>query len=142
MVDVGEKAITRREAVASGRITMSPKAFGLLRDAPKGDVLATARIAAIAAAKRTSEWIPLCHALPLDRVSVEFEPDEKSCSVVCTAAATATAKTGVEMEALLAVQAGLLTIYDMLKAADKGMRMTDIRLLKKTGGRSGEFSAA
>ena len=136
MVDVGDKAITRRQAIAGGRIAMSAAAFVALRDgkAAKGDVLAAARIAAICAAKKTAEWIPLCHILPLDSVRVDFDLEENA--VYCTAEVSATAKTGVEMEALVAVQAGLLTIYDMLKAVDKGMEMGDIRLLKKTGGKS------
>ena len=141
MVDVGGKTITRRTAAAAGRIHMSAAAFALLQDggAKKGDVLAAARIAAISAAKKTAEWIPLCHILPLESVRVEFAPDEKTNSVECRAETAATAKTGVEMEALTAVQAGLLTLYDMLKSADREMRITDIRLLEKRGGKSGDF---
>ncbi len=141
MVDVGGKEITRRTAAASGRILMSPDAFALLQSggAKKGDVLAAARIAAISAAKKTAEWIPLCHILPLESVRAEFVLDDKNRAVLCRAEVSATAKTGVEMEALTAVQAGLLTVYDMLKSADKAMRITDICLLEKRGGKSGDF---
>lgn len=144
MVDVGGKTPSRRTAIAAGKIRMSPDAFALAAgdDAPKGDVFAVARIAAISAAKRTAEWIPLCHILPLESVRVRFSADEKSCAVVCESEVSATAKTGVEMEALVAVQTGLLTIYDMLKSADKNMRITDIRLLEKHGGKSGSFVRA
>lgn len=144
MVDVGGKKPTRRTATAAGRIAMSADAFSLLRQkdgAPKGDTLAVARIAAISAAKRTAEWIPLCHILPLESVRVRFSEEESEYAVVCQAEVATTAKTGVEMEALVAVQAGLLTIYDMLKSADKGMRIGDIRLLEKRGGKSGKYSA-
>ena len=141
MIDVGQKTPTRRRATASGRIVMSAAAFLLLQDdkAPKGDVLAAARIAAIVAAKKTAEWIPLCHILPLESVAVAFLLQTESCAVVCEATVTATAKTGVEMEALVAVQAGLLTVYDMLKAVDRRMVMGDICLLSKYGGKSGDF---
>ena len=139
MVDVGGKKTTRRTAAAAGRISMSPAAFALLKNqqAEKGDVLAVARIAAIAAAKKTAEWIPLCHILPLESVRVDFALQKNA--VECRAETAATAKTGVEMESLAAVQAGLLTIYDMLKSADRTMRITDIRLLEKSGGKSGDF---
>jgi cyclic pyranopterin phosphate synthase len=141
MVDVGEKAVTRRHAVAGGRIRLSVEAFELLAggNVSKGDVLAVARIAAIQAAKRTAEWIPLCHILPLESVRVEFFLDAQHSLVECEASVTATAKTGVEMEALTAVQAGLLTVYDMMKAVDKGMVIENVRLIKKQGGRSGDF---
>lgn len=141
MVDVGDKQPTRREAKAAGTIVMSPKAFALLqdKDTPKGDVLAAARIAAVGAAKKTSELIPLCHVLPLESVRVHFVADQEKCAVQCEVFVAATAKTGVEMEAMCAVQVGLLTIYDMLKSADKAMRMTDTRLLEKRGGKSGDF---
>lgn len=141
MVDVGEKTATRRTACAGGHIRMSAAAFTALTTgaAPKGDVLATARIAAITAAKRTSEWIPLCHPLPLDSVAVEFQPEEKTRRLYCRVTAATTAKTGVEMEALVGVEAGLLTIYDMLKAVDKKMVIGGIRLLEKRGGKSGDF---
>ncbi len=144
MVDVGGKTPSRRTAIAAGRIYMSEEAFALAREdgggqAPKGDVFAVARVAAISAAKRTAEWIPLCHILPLESVRVSFKTDETKRAVICEATVAATAKTGVEMEALVAVQAGLLTIYDMLKAVDKSMRITDVRLLEKHGGKSGSF---
>lgn len=143
MVDVGDKTPTRRTARAAGQIQMSPEAFALLYEnsgqSPKGDVFAVARIAAITAAKRTAEWIPLCHILPLESVRVSFTADEAGNAIVCESTVSATAKTGVEMEALVAVHAGLLTIYDMLKAADKSMCVTDIRLLEKHGGKSGSF---
>lgn len=150
MVDVGEKPVTRRRATAAGEIQLSAAAAAVLSEgAPKGDVFAAARLAGIAAAKRTAEWIPLCHALPLDKVQVDFsvheggegnEGNEGGRRIECTATAIATAKTGVEMEALVAVSAALLTLYDMLKAADKGMVMGNVRLLHKAGGASGEFS--
>ena len=141
MVDVGDKTPTRRSATAAGRIVMSPKAFQMLhdKDAPKGDVMAAARIAAISAAKKTADLIPLCHILPLESVSVSFTELPEECALTCSATATTTGKTGVEMEALVAVQVGLLTIYDMLKAVDRGMSITDIRLIKKTGGKSGDY---
>ena len=140
MVDVGNKTPTRRTAKAAGQIFMSPAAFALLNEgAAKGDVLAVARIAAIAAAKKTAEWIPLCHILPLESVRVNFSADEENAAVLCETEVSATAKTGVEMEALVAVNAGLLTIYDMLKAVDREMRIADIRVLEKRGGESGDF---
>ena len=122
---------------------MSGAAFALLVDgtAPKGDVIAAARIAGIMAAKRTSDLIPLCHPLPVSKVSVDFEPDPASLSVVVTAQVRTTAQTGVEMEALTAVSVACLTLYDMLKAADKGMLISDIRLLSKSGGASGDYKA-
>ena len=141
MVDVSGKAVTAREAVATGRITMSPDAAAAIRSgtALKGDVLAVARVAGIMAAKRTSDLIPLCHPLPLTRVAIDLAVDDTG--VTATATAATDAKTGVEMEALTAVSVTLLTIYDMAKAIDKAMTITGIRLLSKTGGKSGNFSA-
>jgi cyclic pyranopterin monophosphate synthase len=143
MVDVAAKAETHRVARASGRIRMQPATFALIAGgtAKKGDVIGVARIAAIQAAKRTAELIPLCHPLPITRVAVEFELDEAGSSVVCTAQVETLGRTGVEMEALTAVQVGLLTVYDMCKAADRGMVMTDVRVLEKKGGKSGEWIA-
>lgn len=141
MVDVGGKAATARRAVASGRITLSREALAAIRagDAPKGDVLGTARLAGIMAAKRTGELIPLCHPLGLEAVSVEFAFEEAAITV--TAAASLTGKTGVEMEAMVAASVALLTIYDMAKAIDKGMIITAVRLIEKTGGKSGHWQA-
>lgn len=141
MVDVGDKAITHRVAVASGRIRMQPATFALVRDggAKKGDVLGVARIAAIQAAKKTSELIPLCHPLPITRIAVEFALDEATVAVDCTARVETRGQTGVEMEALTAVQIGLLTIYDMCKAVDRGMVIENVRLLEKHGGKSGDW---
>jgi cyclic pyranopterin phosphate synthase len=143
MVDVSAKAATHRVARATGSIRMLPETLTLIREgtAKKGDVLGIARIAAIQAAKRTSELIPLCHPLPLTRVAVELDLDEGLPGVHCTVQAETVGVTGVEMEALTAVQVGLLTIYDMCKAADKGMVMSDIRLLEKKGGKSGHWQA-
>ncbi len=143
MVDVGDKAITRRVAVASGRISMQPATFELVRGgtAKKGDVLGVARIAAIQGAKRTSDLIPLCHPIALTRVAVELELDAAAHAVACTATVECEGRTGVEMEALTAVQVGLLTVYDMLKAADRGMVISDVRLLEKRGGKSGDWAA-
>jgi len=141
MVDVGGKAETARSATATGRIRMSPEALTAVREGsgPKGDVLAAARIAGIMAAKKTAELIPLCHPLSLDAVSVSFvfEPD----AVRVTATASLTGRTGVEMEAITAACVALLTIYDMAKALDKGMVIEDVRLLEKTGGKSGAWRA-
>ncbi len=144
MVDVGAKADTHRIAVAEGRIRMQPATLALVRSgtAKKGDVLGIARIAAIQGAKRTADLIPLCHPIALTRVAVEFSVEEDAHLIVCTATAETFGRTGVEMEALTAVQVGLLTIYDMCKAADRGMTMTDIRLVEKRGGKSGTWSAA
>ncbi|WP_313534291.1 cyclic pyranopterin monophosphate synthase MoaC [Sphingomonas sp.] len=141
MVDVGGKAVTAREAVARGRITMSGEAAAAIRDGSvkKGDVLATARIAGIMAAKKTSELIPLCHPLPLTRVAIDLDLDETG--ITATATAATEGKTGVEMEALTAVSVTLLTLYDMAKALDKGMVLGNIRLLTKTGGKSGDWRA-
>lgn len=139
MVDVGGKAETARRAVAAGRITMSPEALAAIRagDAPKGDVLGTARLAGIMAAKRTGELIPLCHPLGLEAVNVEFAFADAAITV--TATASLTGKTGVEMEAMVAASVALLTIYDMAKAIDKGMVITDVRLIEKLGGKSGHW---
>jgi len=143
MVDVAGKAETHRVARARGSIRMQPATLALIAagQASKGDVIAVARIAAIQAAKRTAELIPLCHPLPLTRVSVDFEVDAASHAVHCTAQAETFGRTGVEMEALTAVHVGLLTVYDMCKAADRSMVMDDIRLLDKSGGRSGRWIA-
>jgi cyclic pyranopterin monophosphate synthase len=141
MVDVGDKAVTRRRAIASGRIAMRAETFELVRSggAKKGDVLGIARIAAIQGAKRTADLIPLCHPIALTRVAVELELDPAAHAVVCTATVECEGRTGVEMEALTAVQVGLLTVYDMCKAVDRGMTITDVRLLEKHGGKSGSF---
>jgi cyclic pyranopterin phosphate synthase len=141
MVDVGGKAETQRIAVASGLIRMQPATLAHIEsgNAKKGDVLGVARIAAIMAAKRTSELIPLCHPLALTRVTVEFEIDAAHSCVRCEARVETLGRTGVEMEALTAVQIGLLTIYDMCKAVDRGMVMTDIGLREKHGGKSGNW---
>ena len=143
MVDVGSKEVTHRVARAAGRIRMLPETLALIvkGEAKKGDVLGVARIAAIQAAKRTSDLIPLCHPLPITRVAIEFEIDEAAQAVVCTAQVETLGRTGVEMEALTAVQVGLLTIYDMCKAADRGMVMEQIRVLEKHGGKSGDWVA-
>jgi cyclic pyranopterin phosphate synthase len=144
MVDVSAKAETHRVARAAGRIRMQPATLALIAQgtAKKGDVLGVARIAAIQGAKRTSDLIPLCHPLPITRVAVEFELDEAANAVVCSAQVETLGRTGVEMEALTAVQIGLLTIYDMCKAADRGMVMEQIRVLEKQGGKSGAWVAA
>jgi cyclic pyranopterin phosphate synthase len=141
MVDVGGKPATARRAVASGRITMSAEALAAIRagNAPKGDVLGTARIAGIMAAKRTGELIPLCHPLGLEAVSVEFDYEDAAIRV--TATASLTGRTGVEMEAMTAASIALLTIYDMAKAIDKGMVIDAVRLITKTGGKSGDWQA-
>ena len=143
MVDVAQKAHTRRVAVAQGRIHMQARTLDLIAhgNAKKGDVLGVARLAGIMAAKKTSDLIPLCHPLALTRVTVSFELDNAKQSVWCKASAETMGPTGVEMEALTAVQVALLTIYDMCKAADRGMVMTDVKLLEKHGGKSGSFVA-
>ena len=143
MVDVGAKAETARLARAQGRIRMQPATFALIQSgsAKKGDVLGIARIAAIQAAKRTADLIPLCHPLALTRVAAELELDEASFSVTCTVTAETFGRTGVEMEALTACSAGLLTIYDMCKAVDRGMVIESLRLLEKAGGKSGHWVA-
>jgi len=144
MVDVGAKAQTHRIARAGGRIRMQPSTLALIASgtAAKGDVIGVARIAAIQAAKRTSELIPLCHPLPLTRVAVDFEIDSTENCVCCIALVETHGRTGVEMEALTAVQVGLLTVYDMCKAVDRGMVIGDIRVLEKQGGKSGHYVAA
>jgi len=141
MVDVGGKAATVREATAEGRIRMSPEALAALRDGTvkKGDALAVARVAGIMAAKKTSELIPLCHPLVINAVSVDFAFEDDA--VRATATVRTTGPTGVEMEALTAVSVALLTLYDMLKAVDKRMLLTDTRLTVKSGGKSGDFTA-
>jgi cyclic pyranopterin phosphate synthase len=143
MVDVGAKAETHRIAIASGTIRMKPETLAIILSGTvkKGDVLGIARIAAIMGAKRTSDLIPLCHPLALTRVTVDFSIDEGLSSVSCTAQVETTGKTGVEMEALTAVQVGLLTIYDMCKAVDRGMVITDVRVAEKRGGKSGDWVA-
>lgn len=140
MVDVSEKAVTTREAVASGRIAMSARALEAIRDGlvKKGDVLAVARVAGIMAAKRTADLIPLCHPIALSAVTVDFELVEDGVTVRATARTAG--QTGVEMEALTATSAALLTVYDMAKALDKGMVIGDIRLETKTGGKSGDWT--
>lgn len=143
MVDVGEKALTSREAVAEGRVVMAKETLALIRDgvAKKGDVIATARIAGIMAAKKTHELIPLCHPLLLTKVSLDIEADESLPGLVVRGLARVTGQTGVEMEALTAVSVACLTIYDMAKAVDRGMRIEGIRLLEKRGGKSGDWVA-
>jgi len=143
MVDVGSKDSTHRVARASGRITMQASTLALIRSgsARKGDVLGVARIAAIQAAKRTSELIPLCHPLPLTHVDIALDIDEAANAVVCTARVETRGPTGVEMEALTAVQVGLLTVYDMCKAVDRGMVIGEVRVLEKHGGKSGSWVA-
>ncbi len=141
MVDVGGKPETARSATASGRISMSAETFQAVRDGsgPKGDVLAAARIAGIMAAKKTGELIPLCHPLALDTVSVDFTFEDSA--ILVTARAALTGRTGVEMEALTAASIALLTIYDMAKALEKGMVIEQVRLIEKTGGKSGAWRA-
>ncbi len=141
MVDVGAKAETERQAVAAGRVLMQPETLRLLRagDLPKGDVLGTARVAGIMAAKRTAELIPLCHPLLLTHVAVDFTFDEEASAVDITATVRCRGQTGVEMEALTAVSVAALTIYDMAKAVERGMVISDIRLLEKRGGKSGQW---
>lgn len=143
MVDVSGKAETHRIARASGVIRMLPATLALIQSgsAKKGDVLGIARVAAIQASKRTAELIPLCHPLPITKVAVEFEVDAGASLVRCTVQVETLGRTGVEMEALTAVQVGLLTIYDMCKAADRGMVMGEIRVLEKHGGKSGDWVA-
>ena len=141
MVDVGAKAETMRIARARGEICMAPETFALVEagTAKKGDVIGVARIAAIMASKKTAEIIPLCHPIALTRVAVDFELDREHSRVICLTQCECCGKTGVEMEPLTAVQAGLLTVYDMLKAVDRGMVMKDICLLEKAGGKSGHW---
>ena len=141
MVDVGAKAETRRVAVAAGRISMQPETLAMIQagSARKGDVLGVARLAGIMGAKRTADLIPLCHPIPLTKVGVDFAIDETANAVDCTATAETVGRTGVEMEALTAVQVALLTIYDMCKAVDRGMVIGPVRLLEKLGGKSGHW---
>lgn len=143
MVDVGDKADTRRRAIASGVIRMQPDTFALVQSGShkKGDVLGIARVAAIMASKHTSTLIPLCHPLALSHVDVEFQLDAAASAITCRVTAETVGKTGVEMEALTAVQIGLLTIYDMCKAVDRGMVIGEVRLLEKQGGKSGLWRA-
>jgi len=142
MVDVGEKAATRRECIARGRIMMQPSTLQLIADGalPKGDVLAVARIAGLQAAKRTAEWIPLAHPLPLDAVEIVLELDVEAGCVRIEGRARAVAKTGVEMEALVAVAAAGLALYDMCKAVDRTMTLDAVRLVQKVGGKSGSWT--
>jgi len=141
MVDVSAKAVTKREAIAAGHIAMSPEALAAIREGAlaKGDALAVARVAGIMAAKRTSDLVPLCHPLPISSVSVDFQFADTG--IDCTVTAVTTGQTGVEMEALTAVSVALLTLYDMGKAIDRGMTIGGIRLLAKSGGRSGDWRA-
>ena len=143
MVDVGDKVVTKRVARVGGRILMQPATLALVEagGSRKGDVLGVARIAAIQAAKRTAELIPLCHPLPLTRVTVDFTIDRAAAAIAIDVLAETRGQTGVEMEALTAAAVGLLTIYDMCKAVDRGMRIDAVRLLEKSGGRSGRFVA-
>lgn len=143
MVDVAEKAETRRVARAGGRIVMQPATLKLILagGSKKGDVLGVARIAAIQASKRTADLIPLCHPLALTRVGVEFEADEAASAIDCVVTAETVGRTGVEMEALTALSVGLLTVYDMCKAVDRSMRIENMRLLEKLGGKSGHWVA-
>ena len=141
MVDVGGKAATHRIATAQGHIAMSPSTLAIILagNAKKGDVLGIARVAGIMAAKKTSDLIPLCHPLALTRVAIDFTPNEDSAVIACHASVETVGPTGVEMEALTAVQIALLTIYDMCKAVDRGMTITDVKVLEKHGGKSGSF---
>jgi cyclic pyranopterin phosphate synthase len=143
MMDVAAKDVTKRVARAGGRIVMRPSTLALIRtgSASKGDVLGIARIAAIQAAKRTSELVPLCHALALTKVAVAFDHDAVGSAIAIEVTAETLGRTGVEMEALTAVAVGLLTVYDMCKAVDRGMRIEGVRLLEKAGGKSGHFKA-
>ncbi len=144
MVDVSAKDESEREAVAKGAVVMQPATLARIRsgDVTKGDVLAVARLAGIMAAKRTPDLIPLCHPLPLASVSIDFEPDEAGAAIHITATVKLKGRTGVEMEALTAVAVAALTIYDMVKAIDRGMTITDIRLVHKSGGKSGTYERA
>jgi cyclic pyranopterin monophosphate synthase len=142
MVDVGAKSDTHRVAIATGTINMKPETLDLIRSgsAKKGDVLGVARIASIMGAKRASDLIPLCHSISLTRITVDFVPSDKETSIVCTAQVETYGKTGAEIEALIAVQVGLLTVYDMCKAIDRKMTISNIRMLEKRGGKSGRWS--
>jgi cyclic pyranopterin phosphate synthase len=141
MVDISAKAVTDRVAIAEGHVAMAPQtlAMVLAGDAKKGDVLAAARIAGIMGAKRTHELIPLCHPLPISKIALDIEPDRKKSRINVRATVNVTGKTGVEMEALTAVTVACLTIYDMVKATERGMRIEGIRLLEKRGGKSGHY---
>ncbi len=141
MVDVGDKDVTARRAIAAGRIVMDAATLDMIRrgDHKKGDVLGIARVAAIMASKKTADLVPLCHPLMLTRVSVEFSLDDEAGAVDCRVTTETRERTGVEMEAIIAVQAALATIYDMCKAVDRGMRITDVMLMEKSGGRSGHW---
>ncbi|HEY9160085.1 MAG TPA: cyclic pyranopterin monophosphate synthase MoaC [Desulfomonilia bacterium] len=141
MVDVGNKVPTKRIAAARGKISMSREAFEAITSGTvsKGNVLATAKIAGIMAAKNTSSTIPLCHPLQIEKVSIDFYPDEKTCSFEAEAIVSVSGKTGVEMEAIHSVSIALITIYDMAKAVDKSMTISDIRLMEKSGGKSGNY---
>lgn len=141
MVDVSGKAATARQAVATGRIRMTPECFAAVQAGRvgKGDVLGVARIAGIMAVKRTAELIPLCHTIPIEKAEIAFAPDTERCEIAATCTVKTTGATGVEMEALTGVSAALLTVYDMCKAMDKGMRIGDIHLVEKTGGKSGAY---
>jgi cyclic pyranopterin phosphate synthase len=143
MVDVSDKAVTSRTATAEGFVTMAPATLDMILDgsAPKGDVLATARIAGIMGAKKTADLVPLCHPLALSKVTVDFTPDRENARLRVEATVKVDGKTGVEMEALTAVTVACLTLYDMCKAADRAMSFSGIRLIEKTGGRSGSFRA-
>ena len=143
MVDVSDKHVTSRSATAKAQVLMLPETLALILGgtAKKGDVLATARIAGIMAAKKTHELIPLCHPLLITKVSVDFEADEKTSSIAVSATVRVEGKTGVEMEALTACSVAALTLYDMCKAVDRGMKITDLRLTEKSGGKSGTFTA-
>jgi len=143
MVDVGDKSVTSRTAIAEGRVTMQPETLALVLagDAKKGDVLGTARLAGIMAAKRTAELIPLCHPLLITKVTVDLTPDENLPGIHVRALVKVSGQTGVEMEALTAVSVACLTIYDMVKAADRAMQIEGIRLLEKMGGKSGHWTA-
>jgi cyclic pyranopterin phosphate synthase len=144
MVDVGGKDATRRRAVAEGRISMQPETLEMIEagDHKKGDVLSVARVAGIMAVKKTAGLVPLCHPIMLTRVDINLATDSSSSSVLCTVTTETTERTGVEMEALTGVQVALLTIYDMCKSVDRGMEMGDIRLVHKSGGKSGEWNRA
>ena len=142
MIDVGHKSVTVREATAKGEVLMKPETLALIQagDLKKGDVLKTAQLAGVMAAKRTSDLIPLCHPLPIDQILVKLNPDSSLPGVVITATVRTSAKTGVEMEALTAVSVAALTIYDMAKSVEKTMRVNNIRLVKKSGGQSGDIN--
>ncbi|SVB73934.1 uncharacterized protein METZ01_LOCUS226788 [marine metagenome] len=142
MVDVGDKDVTSREAVARGHVSTEPETLRLIKEGlmKKGDVLTIAQLAGIMGAKKTSELIPLCHPLPIDRVDVDLKLNEAEYRIEITATAKTTARTGVEMEALTAVSVAALTLYDMCKSVDRGMRIEAVRLVKKSGGRSGDIN--